>query len=155
MRGIQACTRLISHGGMFLLFPMMFLTVVDVIGRVVWARPVPGAVELSSYMLSVFILLGLAYTHQVKGHVRVSLFASRLPPGAGILLEIVITLLSFCIISLLAWQGWVMGMEEKTVSDMLRIPQWPFRLLVSVAGLCLCLELLVDLTVSLERWLRR
>lgn len=134
--------------GMFLLVPMMLITAGDVIGRATWARPITGAVELSSYMLVIFILLGVAYTHQVKGHVRVSFFVSRLPPRAQELLNIITVILSLFIIFVLAWQGWVVGIHERTVSDMLRIPQLPFRLLVSVAAVFLCLELLIDLAVS-------
>ena len=140
---------------MFLLIPMMLLTAADVIGRAVWARPIPGAVEICSYMLAIFILLGVAYTHQVKGHVRVSMLVSRLPERAGLILDSMTTLLSLFILSILAWQGWVVGIEERTVSDMLRIPQLPFRLLVSVAGVFLCLELLIDLSTSVGKLVRR
>ena len=99
-------------------------------------------------MLDIFILLGVAYTQQVKGHVRVSMLTSRLPPRAQLLLEIVVTLLSLFIMSLLAWQGWIVGMEETAVSDMLRIPQRPFKLLVGAAAFLLCLELMVDLATA-------
>ena len=148
---IQRLTLTLCYVGMFLLIPMMLLTASDVVGRAVWARPIPGAVELSSYMLAVFILLGVAYTHQVKGHVRVAMLVSRLPERAGNTLDVITTLLSLFIIALLAWQGWVVGIEERTVSDMLRIPQFPFRLLVALAALFLCLELFIDLAVSVGK----
>jgi len=154
-KGIQSINFYICSVGMFLLIPMMLLTAADVIGRAVWAWPIPGAVELSSYMLAVFILLGVAYTHQVKGHVRVSMLVSRLPERAGLILDAITTLLSMFILSILAWQGWVVGIEERTVSDMLRIPQLPFRLLVSVAGIFVCLELLIDLSTSVGKLVRR
>ena len=89
---------------------------------------VPGSVELSSYILNVFILLGVGYTQQVKGHVQVSMLTMRLPAGAQRGLEAFTSLLSLGVIGLLAWQGWVVGMEETAVSDMLRIPQRPFKL---------------------------
>jgi TRAP-type C4-dicarboxylate transport system permease small subunit len=139
---------------MLLLVPLMLLTSADVIGRAAWARPIPGIVELSSYMLDVFILLGLAYTQQVKGHVRVSMLTSHLPQRAQLFLEIVVTLLSLFIMLLLAWQGWVVGMEETAVSDMLRIPQRPFKLLVGVAAILLCLELVVDLMSAFRAVIR-
>ena len=146
-RVIQRLTLFLCYGGMFLLIPMMLLTTGDVVSRSVFGLPIPGTVELSSYILAVFILLGLAYTHQVKGHVRVSFLISRIPEKAGLAVDMCTTLLSLFIIAVLAWQGWVLGIDEKTVSDMLRIPQWPFRLLVSVAAFFLCLELLIDLWV--------
>ena len=152
---IQKVTRLLCYIGMFLLVPMMLITAGDVIGRSLWSKPIPGTVELSSYMLAVFILLGVAYTHQVKGHVRVSMLVSRLPERAELILDVFTTLLSLFIIAILAWQGWVVGIEERTVSDMLRLPQLPFRLLVAIAACFLCLELLVDLTVSFRKMIRR
>ena len=145
---IQRLNRWVCYGGMLLIVPLMLLTSADVIGRAAWARPIPGIVELSSYMLDVFILLGLAYTQQVKGHVCVSMLTSRLPRRAQIFLEISVTLLSLFIMILLAWQGWVVGMEETAVSDMLRIAQRPFKLLVGVAAFLLCLELVVDLMTA-------
>jgi TRAP-type C4-dicarboxylate transport system permease small subunit len=143
-----------SYVGMVLLIPMMLLTTTDVVGRALWSRPIYGTVELSSYMLAVFILLGIAYTHQAKGHVRVSMLTSRLPMRAGLAMEIATILLSLFIFGLLAWQGWVVGMEERAVSDMLRIPQRPFRLLVSVAASLLCLELCIDLLSTIKRLVR-
>jgi len=145
---IQRVNRWVCYAGMFLILPLMLLTTVDVISRAAWDRPIPGIVELSSYALDVFILLGLAYTQQVKGHVRVSMLTSRLPPRAQLFLEIFVTFLSLFIIVLLAWQGIVVGFEETAVSDMLRIAQRPFKLLVGVAAFLLCLELVVDLATA-------
>jgi len=152
---IQRLTLSLCFVGMFLLIPMMLLTTGDVLVRAVWGRHIPGTVELSSYMLAVFILLGIAYTHQVKGHVRVSMLVSRLPERAGLILDLITTLLSLFIISILAYQGWEVGLEERTVSDILRIPQLPFRLLVAVAALFLWLELMIDLWISAGKLVRR
>jgi len=152
---IQRCTLYMSYVGMVLLLPMMLLTSSEVIGRAVWSQPIPGSMELSSYMLAAFILLGLAYTQQVKGHVRVTMFVSRLPKAWALILDVITTLLSLFIIAVMAWQGWVVGIKEQTVSDMLRIPQFPFRLLVSVGGVFLFLELFLELTDTLKRLVRR
>ncbi|MCF8106613.1 MAG: TRAP transporter small permease [Desulfohalobiaceae bacterium] len=135
---------------MFVLIPMMLLTTFDVLGRAVWARPLSGAVEISSYMLAVFILSGLAYTQQVKGNVRVEMLVDKLPRRLRYLVESLTTLLSLVIVVLLTWQGWLEGIADPTVSDMLRIPRWPFKLLVSVAGFLLSLELVFDLLDTLK-----
>ncbi len=147
---IQRLTFYVCAASMFMLVPMMFLTTIDVIGRAFFARPVPGAVELSEYMLAVVILLGLAYTQQVKGHPRVTLIVSRLPWRLQALLEIIMNLLGMFIIFIVIWQGYLLatGRMSTVVSDVLRIPQLPFRLLVSVGGALLFLELLVDLATA-------
>ena len=152
---IQRVTLYVSYLGMILLIPMMLLTTTDVVGRAFWSRPIYGTVELSSYMLAIFILLGVAYTHQVKGHVRVTMLTSRLSERATLALNLVTTLLSMFIIGLLAWQGWVVGMEERAVSDMLRVPQRPFKLLVGVAAFLLWLELCIDLFTTIKGLARR
>ena len=152
---IQRLTFYVCAVGMFLLIPMMLLTVGDVIVRATLARTITGALEISEYMLVVFILLGLAYTQQIKGHVRVSFLISRLPPRVQPAVEIVTTLLSLFIIFIVIWQGWVVGIHETTVSDMLRVPQAPFKLLVAVGGFLLFLELLIDLAASTGKLIRR
>jgi TRAP-type C4-dicarboxylate transport system permease small subunit len=154
-RWIQKATFWLSNLGMVLLIPMMLLTTGEVIGRAVWSKPIPGSMELSSYMLAVFVLLGIAYTHQVKGHVRVSMLVSRLSGRVQAAIEVVTTLLSLCIVGIVAWQGWVLAMEEKAVSDMLRIPQAPFKFLVFVAGVALCVEVLLDLSDAIKKLVGR
>jgi TRAP-type C4-dicarboxylate transport system permease small subunit len=152
---IQRCTLYMSYIGMILLIPMMLLTSGEVVGRAVWSQPIPGSTELSSYLLAAFILLGLAYTQQVKGHVRVTMFVSRLPERWALALDVITSLLSLFIIAVMAWQGWIVGMEERTVSDMLRIPQFPFRLLVAAGGAFLFLELFFEMMDTLTKLMRR
>jgi TRAP-type C4-dicarboxylate transport system permease small subunit len=137
--------------GAVFLIPLMLITAADVICRNLFSRPIAGVVELSGYLLAVFILLGLAYAQQVKAHVEVSIITSRLPHRAQLFLNIITTLISLFIFSILAWQGLVVGIEERTVSDMLRVPQYPFRLLVAVAAFFVCLELLIDFGDSVRK----
>ena len=141
--------------GMSLIIPLMLLTTGDIIGRKFLSKTIPGSFELSEYILATFILLGAAYTQQVKGHVGVDFVTSRLSPRVRIACEIITTVLSLFIIGIVVWQGWLEGIRERTVSDMLRIPQYPFRLLVAVGGFLLWLELLIDLFNSIGKLKRR
>lgn len=152
---IHTVNRFIAGVGACFLIPLMLVTAADVLGRDVFNHPIPGTVELSQYMLAIFILLGIAYTQQVKGYVEVSVFTSRLPFHAQSILNIIATLLSLFIFSILVWQGWVVGIEERTVSDMLRVPQYPFRILVAVAAFLTCLELLINLGNAAKKLVRR
>ena len=134
--------------GMFLAIPLMLLTVGDVMGRSFFNKPIPGTFELSEYMLAVIVLLGAAYTQQVKGHVGVDFLTSRFSPRTQAVLQAVTTFAGLLIIAILVWQGYLEGIHEKAVSDQLRVPQWPFKLLVAVGGLLLWLELLLDFISS-------
>jgi TRAP-type C4-dicarboxylate transport system permease small subunit len=140
--------------GMSFIIPLMLLTTFDVVGRKFF-KPIPGSFELSEYILATFILLGAAYTQQVRGHVGVDFLTSRLSPRVRVVCEIITWILSLFIIAIVIWQGWLEGIRERTVSDMLRIPQYPFRLLVAVGGFLLWLELLIDLISSIGKLKRR
>jgi len=147
---IRKVNRFIAGVGAWFLIPLMLITAVDVVSRDVLNHPIPGTVELSQYMLAVFILLGLAYAQQMKAHVAVSLFTSRLPHRVQLIFNIATTLLCLFISCILLWQGWAVGIGEKTVSDMLRVPQYPFRILVAVAAFMMFFELVIDLGDSLR-----
>ena len=148
---LQKINRWIAGVGACFLIPLMLITAADVVGRDVFNHPIPGVIELSQYLLAVSILLGLAYTQQIKGHVGVSVLISRLSTRAQIIMSLFGTLVGLFLFILLAWQGLVIGLEEKTVSDMLRVPQYPFRLLVAVAAFFTFLELLIDLGSSIQK----
>jgi len=153
-KGIRRINYIVCAVGMAMIIPLMLLTFADVMLRGFFNKPIPGSFEISQYILAIFILLGAAYTQQVKGHVGVDFVTSRLSPRLRAVCEIVTTLLSLFIVAVVVWQGWVVGITEKAVSDQLRIPQYPFKLLVAVGGLLLWFELLIDLLGSLGK-LRR
>jgi TRAP-type C4-dicarboxylate transport system permease small subunit len=144
-KGIRRINYIVCAIGMAMIIPLMLLTFADVVLRSFFNKPIPGTFEISQYILAVFILLGAAYTQQVKGHVGVDFVTSRLSPRPRAICKIATTLLSLFIIAIVVWQGWVEGITEKAVSDQLRIPQYPFRVLVAVGGFLLWLELLIDL----------
>lgn len=151
---IQFSTRSLCAVCMFILIPLMLLTTVDVIGRTFLSLPIPGAMEISSYMLAVFVLTGLSYTHQVKGNVQVEFFVTKMPFRLRHLVKALTTLLSLFVVLLITWQGGLAALQDTTVSDMHRIPRWPFKALVPLAGLLLCLELGIDFAHNLSRSIR-
>lgn len=133
VEAIKKLIRALSYGacsvGMFLIIPLMLMTTSDVISRSFFNKPIAGSFELSEYMLAVIILLAAAYTQQVKGHVWVDFFTVRFSKRAQNVFRVITDLASLFIISILVVMGYVQAHEEKAVSDMLRIPQWPFKML--------------------------
>ncbi|RPJ10637.1 MAG: TRAP transporter small permease, partial [Deltaproteobacteria bacterium] len=99
-KGIHRLTFYVSGVGMVFLVPLMLLTTGDVISRGFFNKPIPGTMELSEYILAVFILLGAAYTQQVKGHVGVDFLTPRLSPHIQVACEIITTVLSLFIIGI-------------------------------------------------------
>ncbi|MCU0586153.1 MAG: TRAP transporter small permease [Desulfobacterales bacterium] len=146
--------------GMLMVIPLAALTVADAAGRFCFDTPLPGSFELSEYFLAVVVLTGAAYTQQVKGHVAVDLVTDRCSARVRAVIASVTGMASLFIVAVLVWQGAAAGMVETTVSDQLRIPQWPFRLLAAAGCLLLWLELFLDWVDALRtafaggRWTR-
>ena len=139
--------------GMGWVIAMMLLTPFDVAGRYLFSKPIPGGIEMSEFMLAIFGILGMAYTHQSGGNVKVTMLTSALPPNLARLTEILTSLLSFQIIAMLAWYGVVSGIEEfhaGTTTDTLGIPIYPLYFLLSAGAGLLCLELVVNLIESIR-----
>ena len=159
LAAIKKLIRALSYGacsvGMFLIIPLMLMTTSDVISRSFFNKPITGSFELSEYLLAVIILLAAAYTQQVKGHVWVDFFTVKFSPRVQNVFRVITDLASLFIIAILVVMGYVQAHEERAVSDMLRIPQWPFKMLVSIGGLLLWLELLLDLFESTAKVVRR
>jgi TRAP-type C4-dicarboxylate transport system permease small subunit len=152
---IEKVVRFAGTVGMIFVVPLMLITTGDVVGRGFFDKPIAGTFELSEYMLAIIILLGTAYTQQVKGHVAVDFLTSHFSGGTQRVCKVVTVLLSLIIVTLLVWQGFKLGIEETGVTDQLRIPKAPFKMLVGVGGLLLWLQLLFDFIDSIASFKRR
>jgi TRAP-type C4-dicarboxylate transport system permease small subunit len=149
---IQRLSVYTGVAGMFTLLVMMLFTTCDVIGRSFFRTPIIGSYELTRYMLVIVVLLAIPYTQQVEGNVRITLFISRLTPKVQVIIDIVITLFGLVFFLIIVWGGCletVSSFRGGGVSDMLRIPEWPFRLLISVGAFLLSLELLIKMITSI------
>ncbi len=139
--------------GMGWVIVMMLLTTFDVAGRYFLSKPIPGAIEMSEFMLAIFGILGMAYTHQAGANVKVTMLTSALPPRLARLTETITLVLSFQIVAMLVWYGIVSGIEELqagTTTDTLGIPIYPIYFLLSAGAGLLCLELFLNLIESVQ-----
>jgi TRAP-type C4-dicarboxylate transport system permease small subunit len=159
LKAFQRAIHKLTYGlcvmGMFLAVPLMLITTFDVIGRSFFNKPLAGALELSEYMLAIIILLGAAYTQQVKGHVGVDFLTSKFSLRGQRICKIITDIAALFIIAILAIYGFIEGIHETAVSDQLRVPQWPFKTLVGVGGLMLWMVIFADFLISVATLGRR
>jgi TRAP-type C4-dicarboxylate transport system permease small subunit len=152
---IEKLTRFAATVGTIFVIPLMLITTADVVGRGFFNKPIAGTFELSEYMLAIIVLLGTAYTQQVKGHVAVDFVTVHLSGRMKTVCRIFTLLLSLFIVTIVVWQGFKLGFEETGVTDQLRIPRAPFKMLVGIGGALLWLQILFDLVDSIGLLLRR
>jgi TRAP-type C4-dicarboxylate transport system permease small subunit len=152
---VERTIRFVATIGMVFVLPLMLITTADVVGRGFFNKPIAGTFELSEYMLAVIILLGAAYTQQVKGHVAVDFLTSKFSNKTQALCQTLVLFLSLFIVTILVWQGFMLGIEEKGVTDQLRVPRAPFKMLVGIGGCLLWLQLLFDFIDAIAKVVRR
>jgi TRAP-type C4-dicarboxylate transport system permease small subunit len=112
-----------------ILAAMMFLTVVDVVARYVFSRPVRGAFEVTELMLLVLIFAGLPLVSFADEHAVMDFIDRVLGAGARRRVVRVVHLTSAAFMFLLAWLVWLKAdriSAYRDATDVLRILYGPF-----------------------------
>jgi len=133
------------------LFAMMGLTVVDVVARYVFNRPLRGAFEVTELMLLVLIFAGLPLVSFSDEHATMDFIDRVLGSRAQRWLERGVQLVNGAFMLFLAWLVWlkanrIWGYRDTT--DVLRILYGPFVYFMAVT---LALAGLIHLYKMLER----
>lgn len=147
---------------MLFLLLLMFLTVGDVIGRYLVGRlpifqPIPGTFELTEFLLVIIVLSAIGYG-QVKGeHISIDVLVSRFSPRVRAIIDSINYLLMLAIFALVTWQsiGYAQRLfASNDVSGVLRLPVYPFVIVVAIGSFTFCLAMLASLLRSLDKVVR-
>jgi TRAP-type C4-dicarboxylate transport system permease small subunit len=135
--------------GTTLIFCMMLLTTVDVVLRGVFNNPIAGAFEATGLLMLMVVALGLSYTQLKKGHISIELLTSRMSRRAQAIDDIFIYLICLGIYALISWQAIVGGQRQQianvVISEIMKIPIYPFYYVLALGGIILCLVFMLDI----------
>ena len=112
-----------------ILLGMMALTVVDVIARYVFNRPLRGAFEVTELLLLVLIFAGLPLVSLAEEHAVMDFVDRVLSPRARRALVRGVEAVSAAFMGLLAWLTWLKAdriWAYRDATDVLRIVYGPF-----------------------------
>jgi len=118
-----------------ILLTMMLLTVVDVVARYVFSRPLRGAFEITELMLLVLIFAGLPLVSFADEHALMDFIDRLLGPRSQSWLERLVQLVNAAFMFLLTWLVW--GKADRIwayrdATDVLRIVYGPFVYFMAV-----------------------
>ncbi len=134
--------------GMVILGVLTVLTVVDVLGRTLFRKPILGTFELTEYMLVVIVFSTVAWCAVQKGHIKVDIVVSRLKPRAQIILSFLTHLISLGLLIIITWQCYlesvIMTNLGKT-SAILNVPAYPFYWIMTAGFFILCIQISIEL----------
>jgi TRAP-type C4-dicarboxylate transport system permease small subunit len=128
--------RFLAHIASAGLALLMFLTVVDVVGRYLFNRPLTGTFELTemSMVLIVFLALGLAQHHQE--HISLDLAYIHFPSWLKKATDLTVDLVNLAIVGAMTWQLYnyfVRMRDGNYTTAVLQLPIHPF-VIVAIAG---------------------
>jgi TRAP-type C4-dicarboxylate transport system permease small subunit len=148
---VRKISRISFYIGSGLLFVIMILVTIDVTGRFFFNSPLLGSLEITEFLLAGAVLLGLAYTQDLRGNVDLELFYNRFPKGMQKFCDTLAYFVGIGIFIVVTWEGAINAFEgwgKNLASDVLRIPAWPFLLFVPVGACLLVLVLFCQLFES-------
>ncbi|MDM4767324.1 TRAP transporter small permease [Pelomonas sp. SE-A7] len=103
------------------------LTVLSIVGRALWSRPIPGDVELSQFGIALCIALCLPWCQLQRANIIVDFFTQKAPPRVNRVLDAVGSLLLAVMVGLLAWRSAVGAQavrEAGEITMILALPMW-------------------------------
>ncbi len=103
---LSALRRLCDALVALLLFAMMLVTFLDVLGRYVVSRPVPGSTEIIAYLLVLVIFVALPIVTWRDKHISISLVEGAFGALANRLRRAAVRVLSGVVLLGLGWYLW-------------------------------------------------
>ena len=123
---LRICQAFALCGGA-LLVTLIGMSIVSIVGRKLFATPVPGDLEVMQMGTAMAGAALLPYCELRNRHIRVDFFTAKLSPGIKLRLDGIAHLLLFCVAVLIAWRttvGALSVQESGETSQMLGWPSW-------------------------------
>lgn len=142
------------------LMVMMVISVIDVGGRYIFTRPLPGAKEIVGILLVISTAWAFGYTQLSKSHIRIELLTGRLPRRGKSIADIIGYFLGLVATALVTWQGalrmWeYMHRTRGHITEILNIPYWPFMLVMVIGFAWFCVIFIRDLVTAIREVFKR
>jgi TRAP-type transport system small permease protein len=151
---IAAISQWLNVVGMVVLGALIGITVVDVLGRSLFHKPILGTFELTEYMLAVIVFCTISWCAVTRSHITVDILTSHLPPRVNAVLLFITSLLGLGLLGTMMWQSFREALvitEMGKSSTMLNVPAYPFYWLMAIAFLIVSLQVLVEVVRTISK----
>jgi TRAP-type transport system small permease protein len=150
---LERLLRALAYGGGAVLFGLMLLVMYEVLMRYFFGRPFRGGYEMTELAMALIVAFGLPYTAISKGHVAIDLFGRWLDRPAMRWVNALIHLAGAAMLALVAWRAthYALGSYRwGDLSNMMRIPKYPFQLAIAASAALFALVLLLEAVKALR-----
>jgi len=145
---LKRITDILSYISIFTITTMMLLAVLDVFLRIFFKSPIVGATELIQ-ILNVGIILALGTGSLANQNVTVDFVMDKVPLMPRIVIELIMDLINLALmiaVIITSFSLMLRSMERNSSYSLLRIPEWPFIILV-VLGFIGCVAAIILIMV--------
>lgn len=142
-RAVEATLGLVAAA---VLFVLMALTCYDVFARYLFARPLPGGLEITEILMAAIVFAALPLVTLRQEHVMVDIFDAITPDWLLRVQNIVASLISAVVAAALAWRLLERAFRMQGYGDttaVLRIPLYPLTYAMAVLMLVTAFYFLV------------
>lgn len=146
-RLLEHTLRALAFGGGVILLGLVAIVIYEIWQRYIINDPVFGGFEITELGMVVLVALGLPYTAITNGHVAVDVFARWLDHPALRWLAALVHLVGAALLAMVAWRAAVYAhatYDYGDLSNMLRIPKYPFQYALSVSAALFALVLVIQ-----------
>jgi TRAP-type C4-dicarboxylate transport system permease small subunit len=139
--------------GMLSMLIMMVMVTIDTIIRKTPIGGITDSMDMTQLLLGLIIYSGMAFLESNRGHVRVDMFLLMMPMKIRKVVEGIVYLLSTVILGITVY-AYIINIgpdyRSRAGTQVLRIPQWPFKLVVAIGIFLFAVTMLVH-TIALFR----
>jgi TRAP-type C4-dicarboxylate transport system permease small subunit len=154
---VSSVSRGLNIGGMVVLVAMMLLTVMDVLLRYFFTRPIIGSTEVTEYMM-VCLALGMAWCVLTGRSIKMDLIVGRFPSRAQGVIDSITDAIGLVVLICLTWQNFreaITAQRTQVTSLILMIPSYPAKGILAIAFAWLCLAVVVSLIKNITKAVKR
>ena len=129
------------------IFILMLFVVCEVIGRYVFNRPIPGAIDWIEVYMAIFAFLPAAYAQRLGVHVRMELVIAKMRGRLlwGVECFAVCIGVIYCLIIIdKSWEHFLRSIIDGDSTIDVQLQTWPGKLVVPVALTLLCIRLIIQ-----------
>jgi len=125
---------------------LMLMTVVNVVGRYVFNKPIMAYVDGMEMMMALLVFLTLAYSQLKDGQIRFELFMTRILKGGRRYhvmeaVHLFLAVATFAIIAVYSVASAISAYQTQDTTLTVLLPTWPARAGVALGSIGLCLRL--------------
>jgi len=129
------------------IFLLMLFVVCEVIGRYVFNRPIPGAIDWIEVYMAIFAFLPAAYAQRLGVHVRMELVIAKMRGRVLWATECFAVCVGvvYCLIIIdKSWEHFLRSIIDGDSTIDVQLQTWPGKLVVPVALVLLCIRLIIQ-----------